>query len=85
MRLLVDSQSVIWYVDQDHLLSPTARAAMTDPANDLVVSAATVWEISIKVGLRKLTLSSPYRDWMNDVVTDFDLELLPVTIDHSAA
>ena len=58
---------------------------MTDPANDLVVSAATVWEISIKVGLRKLTLSSPYRDWMNDVVTDFDLELLPVTIDHSAA
>jgi PIN domain nuclease of toxin-antitoxin system len=58
---------------------------MTDAANDLVVSVATVWEISIEVGLRKLTLSSPYRDWMNDVVTDLDLELLPVTIDYSAA
>src|SRR4051794_31569717 len=48
VRLLLDSQGVIWYVDQDHLLSPTAHAAITDPKNDLLVSAATLWEIAIK-------------------------------------
>jgi PIN domain nuclease of toxin-antitoxin system len=50
MKLLLDSQSLIWYVDQDHLLSPAAHAAITEPANDLLLSAATIWEIAIKVG-----------------------------------
>jgi PIN domain nuclease of toxin-antitoxin system len=44
MRHLIDSQSLIWYVDQDHLLGPAAHAAITDPANDLLLSAATIWE-----------------------------------------
>jgi hypothetical protein len=31
MRHLIDAQSLIWYVDHDHLLSPAAHAAITDP------------------------------------------------------
>ncbi len=42
MRLLIDSHAFIWYVDQDHLLTAPARAAITDPANELFVSAATI-------------------------------------------
>ena len=51
MRLLLDTQSLIWYVDQDHLLSRSAHAAITDPQNDLLLSAATIWEIAIKHAL----------------------------------
>ena len=40
MRLLIDSHALIWYVDQDHLLTKTAHAAITDPANDVLLSAA---------------------------------------------
>ena len=32
MRLLLDTHALVWYVDQDHLLSPIAHAAMSDPA-----------------------------------------------------
>ena len=42
MRLLLDTHAVLWYVDQDHLLSRIAHAAITDPTNDLLVSAGTV-------------------------------------------
>jgi PIN domain nuclease of toxin-antitoxin system len=42
MRILLDTQAVIWFVDQDHLLSPTAHAAIADPSNDLLLSAATM-------------------------------------------
>ena len=35
MKLLVDSHALIWYVDQDHLLSPVAHAAITDPTNEV--------------------------------------------------
>jgi PIN domain nuclease of toxin-antitoxin system len=83
MRHLIDTQSVIWYVDQDHLLSTAAHAAITDPANDLLLSAASVWEIAIKVGLRKLTLSLPYRQWMAKAIADLSLIVLPITVDYA--
>jgi PIN domain nuclease of toxin-antitoxin system len=83
MKHLIDTQCVIWYVDQDHLLSPASHAAITDPANDLLLSAATVWEIAIKVGLGKLRLSRPYRDWMNQVIADLDLSILPITVAYA--
>ncbi len=83
MRHLIDTQAVIWYVDQDHLLSPAAHAAITDPANDLLLSAASVWEMAIKVGLGKLTLSLPYRQWMNKAIADLGLAILPITVDYA--
>src|SRR5262245_50312308 len=85
MRLLLDTQALIWYVDQDHLLSPAAHAAITDPNNYLLLSAATAWEIAIKVSLGKLTLSLPYRAWMNKAITDLDLALLPITVEYADA
>src|ERR1700734_3884321 len=83
MRHLLDTQALIWYVDQDHLLSPVAHAAMTDPANELLLSAATIWEIAIKVGLKKLALALPYRQWMERAVSDLELIVLPITIEHA--
>jgi len=65
MRLLLYSHTAIWWVDQDQLLSQVAHAAIAHPANDLLLSAARIWEIAIKVGLGKLTLSMPYREWMS--------------------
>jgi PIN domain nuclease of toxin-antitoxin system len=85
MRLLVDSQSVIWAVDDPTRLSPAATTALQDPANELFVSAATVWEVAIKTALGKLTLSSSYRDWMNQAIADLGLSVLPVTVDYAAA
>jgi len=83
MRMLIDTQALIWYVDQDHLLTPVAHTAITDPANDLLLSAATVWELAIKVGQRKLSLSLPYRQWMDKAIADLGLILLPVTIEYA--
>jgi len=83
MRPLIDTQSAIWYVDQDHLLSSTAHAAITDPVSDLLLSAASVWEIAIKVGLGKLTLSLPYRQWMTKAIADLSLSILPIAVNYA--
>jgi len=85
MRLLIDSQSLIWYVDQDHLLSPAAHAAMTDPNNDLLLSAATIWEIAIKVGLKKLSLSMPYKQSITKAMDDLGMTVLPITVEYADA
>jgi PIN domain nuclease of toxin-antitoxin system len=83
MRLLLDSHTLIWAVDDVSKLSPAAVAALQDPANDLLLSASTIWEIAIKVGLRKLTLALPYRQWMNQAIADLGLAVLPITVEYA--
>lgn len=83
MRLLLDSHTVVWAVDAPSRLGPQAVTALEEPANELFVSAATVWEIAIKVGLNKLSLSMPYRQWMNRAIADLGLTLLPITVEHA--
>ena len=83
MRALLDTHAVIWWVDQDSLLSRASHAAIADPANQLLVSAATVWEIAIKLGLAKLSLSMPYRQWMNQALADLQAALLPITVEYA--
>jgi PIN domain nuclease of toxin-antitoxin system len=85
MRVLTDSHALIWYVDQPHQLSPAALTALVDPANDLLLSAATVWEVSIKVSLGKLTLSGPFDAWMTQAAAGLGLTLLPITITYADA
>jgi PIN domain nuclease of toxin-antitoxin system len=69
----------------DQLLSRPAHAAITDPVNDLLISAATVWEIAIKVGLGKLTLSRPYRAWIEQALIDLQAAVLPITVAYADA
>lgn len=83
MRLLLDTHAVIWWVDQDHLLSPASYAAIADPANDLLLSAGTIWEIAIKVGLAKLSLSQPYRQWLLQAMANLRVTVLPVTVEYA--
>ena len=83
MRLLLDSHALIWYVDQDHLVSRAAHAVIGDPTNDLLLSAATIWEVSIKLSLGKLTLSLPFRQWMSQAMSDLGVAVLPITVEYA--
>jgi PIN domain nuclease of toxin-antitoxin system len=53
--------------------------AMQDPASDRLLSAATIWELAVKAGQGKFTLSIPYRQWMETAIADQKLDILPVT------
>src|SRR5690242_18790683 len=82
MRILIDSHTLIWYVDQDNLLSPASHAAMSDPTNDLLLSAGSIWEIGIKLGLGKIVLTQPFKPWINQAVSDLDVTVLPVSVEY---
>ena len=83
MKLLLDTHTLIWAVDDPSKLGPQAVTALQDPANDLLLSAATIWEIAIKVGLGKLSLSMPYRQWMTQAITDLGMTVLPITVEYA--
>jgi len=54
LNLLLDTHVFLWWDRQDHGLSGAANALIADPANQVFVSAASVWEIAIKRRLGKL-------------------------------
>ena len=54
MRLLLDTHTLLWWLDGDRRLSRRARHAIADPDNAVVVSAASAWEIATKVRIGKL-------------------------------
>jgi PIN domain nuclease of toxin-antitoxin system len=53
MRLLLDTDIALWAVADDERLPPRARGLISDQANDVFVSAASVWEIAIKHALAR--------------------------------
>lgn len=62
MNLLLDTHIILWAAGQPEKLSEPARAILTKPENNLFFSAASIWEIVIKLGLgRKDFKVDPYR------------------------
>jgi PIN domain nuclease of toxin-antitoxin system len=53
--LLLDAHAVLWWLADDSTLADDARDAIAAPSNEVLVSAATIWEIEIKRALGKLS------------------------------
>lgn len=78
MGHLLDTHTVIWFINGDRELSDNARKAIEKDSSSNFVSIATLWEIAIKVSLGKLELNGPF----SEVKTQLDLngfQLLPIT------
>jgi PIN domain nuclease of toxin-antitoxin system len=53
MRILLDTNILLWVITTPERLSEPVRATILDPTNDILFSAASNWEIAIKAALRR--------------------------------
>ena len=83
MRVVLDTHTFLWFIDGDAALSPYARQLIEDRTNERLLSIASLWEMAIKVGLGKLSLSLPYRHWMGRAIADLNLSILPITVEYA--
>jgi PIN domain nuclease of toxin-antitoxin system len=79
MRLLLDTQVLLWWLGDDPTLGARARDLISAPENLIFFSAATIWEIRIKQRIGKLELSDAFAD----VLSEQALEPLAVTVEHA--
>ncbi|MGH8021179.1 MAG: type II toxin-antitoxin system VapC family toxin [Opitutaceae bacterium] len=79
MRLLLDSHVVVWWSLFPARLRTSTRDALVAPENDVLLSAASVWELNLKIAKQKLTLPA---DYSARLLAD-GLEELPITIKHT--
>ena len=59
MRLLLDTHAFLWWCEDDPRLGEAERAAIRDGANEVFLSAASVWEMAIKQALGRLQVPEP--------------------------
>lgn len=84
MKLLLDTHALLWMFAAPSRLGDQAAEALVDVQNDLYVSAGSLWEIGIKIGIGKLDLG---RDWARQLdrrLSRISIEILPVLLNHCA-
>lgn len=62
MRLLLDTQILLWQIADDPRLTGKLRDALIDTANDIVVSDVTLWEVVIKNNMGRLSIPPDHID-----------------------
>jgi PIN domain nuclease of toxin-antitoxin system len=82
VRLLLDTHAVIWWFMDEPYLSGTARAAITDGANDLLISACVGYEIAYKQRLGRL---APLPESLPRRLRREGIGILPISLEHALA
>ncbi len=83
MKLLFDTHTFLWWAQNNTRLSATARAAIADPENTILLSVITPWEMMIKSGLGKLSLQGAVQTIVHQQLRRHGFTLLSVRLEHT--
>ena len=84
MKVLLDTHALLWLITDDDRLSQNARQIFLDAETRLFFSAASLWEICIKISLGKLSLKN---GWFHIIQKEMELntiQWLPIDMAHCA-
>lgn len=82
MKYLIDTHAFLWFNEGSDALSEQAKQLITDKNNEIFVSIATLWEISIKTAIGKLDIVGDYELIIEDV-TENEMVILPINFAHT--
>jgi PIN domain nuclease of toxin-antitoxin system len=83
VRYLVDTPCWLWLQSTPEKLSEPVLALLANPQNELLLSAASVWEIAIKYALGRLALPLPPEEYVPSRMQQSATSPLPVTQLHA--
>jgi PIN domain nuclease of toxin-antitoxin system len=81
----VDSHVLLWALLRPGELDRRAARALAAASNDVLVSAASLWEIAIKAEMGKLRLPGPSAEWLPEALERTGIETLPIDGAHTLA
>ncbi|MFZ5471567.1 MAG: type II toxin-antitoxin system VapC family toxin [Myxococcota bacterium] len=85
MTHLLDTHVLIWWIANDQRMSSHAREVLSDRSNRLLWSAASTWELAIKVSLGKLRLPESVGTFVERRLAQNSIDVLQISHAHAAA
>lgn len=83
MKLLLDTHLFLWWTVEPEKLPKGAMELIGDSTAQILLSAASTWEIRIKTALGRLELREPLRTIVEREISQNGFKLLPVTFEHT--
>jgi PIN domain nuclease of toxin-antitoxin system len=83
VRVLLDTHALLWWVAGDAQLSPRAKRTIADRRHEIIVSAASAWEVTAKHRIGKLPGAGPLAVDFPRVVRTQGFTPLPITLSHA--
>jgi PIN domain nuclease of toxin-antitoxin system len=84
MKFLLDTHTLLWFINGDSQISADARRIIEDTKNEIAVSVASLFEISIKLKIGKLSLRKSLLEFIEDVDKAW-IQVTPIANAHLAA
>lgn len=81
MDLLLDTHTFIWFFNGDEQLSLKARRLIEESKNEKFISVASLWEVAIKIGLKKLFFDGNTSEVV-ELLEQNGFRILPISVDH---
>ena len=81
MKYLLDTHTLLWFLQGEKKLSDKARRLIDSPRNSKFLSIVSLWEIAIKVSLGKLVLDKPFERLFPEQLYFNRIEVLDITVD----
>lgn len=82
MECLIDTHTLLWIVTDDVQLSKKARRIFLDEQNEIFISITSLWEIAIKVSLKRLNLNQTLNEFYIRHVVGNKIRLLDLKVEH---
>jgi len=83
MSILLDTQTLLWFLLDDPRLSKKALETIVEADDSIFVSPASLWENAIKISLGKYELPAPFAAFWNEQLKANDFTLLPIAVTHA--
>ena len=84
MRLLLDTHAFFWWFSGSRRLSPSARQAIEEEGNDVLISAASAWEIATKHRIGKLSEAGPLAKDIAGAMSSQGFQELPISVSDAS-
>lgn len=81
MRLLLDTHILLWSLSDDRQLTRAGREVIVNPRNEVFISAASIWEVSIKAALGRIEIEL---DDLESAIEEASFQPLPINFRHAA-
>jgi len=84
MNYLLDTHTLIWFLNGDKQLSKKSVEVIENLENNKFISIATIWEIAIKISLKKFEFKNGFKKFLH-LIDEIGFEIIPISFNHAIA
>ncbi len=82
MKYILDTHALLWITSDSDRLTSKAKSIYLDDKNEIWLSKASVWEMAIKISLKKLQITNNIENFIKDHVVGNGIKILDITLEQ---